>query len=60
MNDKKILLVWGLKDIAFREKELKTWSKAFPNAKVVRFKDAGHFIAEEIPDELVKEMNFLW
>lgn len=60
MKDKKILLVWGLRDIAFREKELKTWSKAFPNAKVVRFKDAGHFIAEEMPDQLVKEMSVLW
>jgi haloalkane dehalogenase len=53
LRGKKILVAWGMKDIGFREKELKTWMHAFPDAKVVRFEDAGHFIAEEKPDELI-------
>ena len=53
LRGKRILVAWGMKDIGFREKELKTWIHAFPEAKVVRFEDAGHFIAEEKPDELI-------
>ena len=51
------LIAWGMKDIAFREKELKHWIKYFPDAKVVRYADAGHFIAEEKPEELVRELT---
>jgi haloalkane dehalogenase len=53
LRGKKILIAWGMKDIGFREKELKTWIHAFPDAKVIRFEDAGHFIPEEKPDELI-------
>ena len=48
-----------MKDIGFREKELKTWMNAFPRAKVVRFEDAGHFVPEEKPDELFGEIKNL-
>ena len=56
LKSKNILIAWGLKDIAFREKELDRWIEAFPEAKVVRFSDAGHFVAEEKPDELIPEI----
>ena len=56
---KNILIAWGMKDIAFREKELKTWMNAFPHAKVIRFEDAGHFVAEENPDELIRGIRDL-
>lgn len=59
LEGKGILIAWGMKDIGFREKELKTWMNAFPRAKVVRFEDAGHFIAEEKPDELIREIQDL-
>ncbi len=42
----------GLKDIAFREKELKRWESAFPAARTVRLSSVGHFVQEEAPDEL--------
>jgi haloalkane dehalogenase len=51
-----ILFVWGMKDIAFREKELNTWSEAFPDAKVVRLENVGHYVQEEGHSEL--EANF--
>ncbi len=51
------LFAWGMKDIAFRKKELNYWIKYFPDAKVVRYTDAGHFIAEEKPDELIIELT---
>jgi haloalkane dehalogenase len=59
LRGKKILISWGMKDIGFREKELKTWMNAFPRAKVVRFEDAGHFVPEEKPDELFGEIKNL-
>lgn len=43
-------LVWGMRDIAFREDVLDTWSTAFPDASVHRLDDVGHFPAREAPD----------
>jgi len=57
IKNKKMVIAWGMKDIAFREKELKKWIKFFPDARVVRFTDAGHFVAEEKPDELAAEIE---
>lgn len=59
LKDKVKVLAWGGKDIAFREKELQTWIKAFPNAKVMRFPKSGHFIPEENPTELAGEIREL-
>jgi pimeloyl-ACP methyl ester carboxylesterase len=59
LQDKQILIAWGTKDIGFRKKELNRWICAFPHATVVRFSDAGHLVAEEKPDELIREMRNL-
>jgi pimeloyl-ACP methyl ester carboxylesterase len=59
LKDKNILVAWGMKDIGFRKKELDMWSNAFPRATVVRFEDAGHFVAEEKPEELIRKMSDL-
>ena len=58
-EDKVKVILWGMKDIAFREKELKQWVKHFPKAKVIRFAGAGHFIAEEEPEALIAEIEAL-
>ncbi len=57
LDGKIKLIAWGMKDIAFREKELNHWISHFPDAKVVRYADAGHFVAEEKPDELIDELT---
>jgi len=54
LNDKPKLIVWGMKDIAFREKELQRWERMFPEAQTVRLSSVGHFVQEEAPDELAK------
>jgi len=46
------LIVRGMKDIAFREQELSVWEDAFPEAKVVRLEEVGHFVQEEAVSEL--------
>jgi haloalkane dehalogenase len=57
LEGKVRLLAWGMKDIAFRDKELLHWSEAFPEAEVARFSDVGHFVAEEAPERLAGEME---
>jgi pimeloyl-ACP methyl ester carboxylesterase len=52
LADRTILIAWGMKDIAFRKKELNRWTESFPRAGVVRYEDAGHFVAEEKPEEM--------
>lgn len=48
-----VLFAWGMKDIAFREKELRRWQGVFPDGKVVTYPDAGHYVQEEKGDEIV-------
>lgn len=52
LNAKPKLIVWGMRDIAFREQELRRWKSAFPDARVVRLGTVGHFVQEEAPEEL--------
>jgi len=54
LNDKPKLIVWGMKDIAFREKELRRWERAFPGVRTVRLRSVGHFVQEEAPDDLAE------
>lgn len=54
LRDKPTLIVWGMKDIAFREKELNRWEQAFPDARTVRLESVGHFVQEEAPDQLAE------
>ncbi len=57
IKKKNVLIAWGMKDIAFKQKEMNTWKAVFPQARVVTYKDAGHFVAEEKSKELAKEMR---
>ncbi len=50
--EKPALIVWGKKDIAFRDIELKKWQTVFRNAEVLEFDNAGHFVQEDLGDEL--------
>lgn len=47
LADMPKLIVWGMKDIAFRKKELNVWTKTFPNTDVVRLENVGHYVQEE-------------
>lgn len=59
LEGKVKLIVWGMKDIAFREKELERWRQAFPGARVLRLPQAGHFVAEEAPEPLIEAIEGL-
>lgn len=54
LSEKPIVLVWGMKDPAFgRFGVLERWQAAFPQAKVTRLEDAGHYIQEDAPEQIV-------
>lgn len=52
IRDKPALILWGMKDIAFRERELNRWAGLFSNCKVIRYADIGHFAQEEKGNDL--------
>ena len=50
---KPTLVLWGVKDIAFRTKELDRWRSELSDCEVHEFADCGHFLAEEAPERIV-------
>ena len=53
LDDVDVRILWGMKDIAFRKKELDRWLAEFPEVSVKRLPDVGHFPALEAADEVV-------
>jgi haloalkane dehalogenase len=47
------LFFWGLRDSFVPAKELEIWKTKLPEAKVIIFPDAGHFVHEEKPDAMI-------
>ena len=50
-------IIWWMKDIAFREKELNYWIDNWHDAKVVRLKNVGHYPQEESPETIIEEVK---
>ncbi|HEY0654799.1 MAG TPA: alpha/beta fold hydrolase [Chryseosolibacter sp.] len=59
LKSKKMLFFWGMKDKFIPTKELEKWKAKFPDAKVVTFSDAGHFVQEEKPEEMSRAIDSL-
>ena len=55
--DKPALLLWGLKDIAFRRKELERWKSVLTDFELHEFEDCGHFLAEKAPEGVVSALR---
>ncbi|NBC17594.1 MAG: alpha/beta fold hydrolase, partial [Bacteroidetes bacterium] len=53
ITDRPALLVWGLKDLAFREHELRRWQALLPHAETQRLPTVGHYVQEEMGPALV-------
>ena len=51
-REKPALVLWGMKDIAFRRKELDRWRSELANVEAHEFGDCGHFLAEEAPGDI--------
>ncbi|OAM91183.1 alpha/beta hydrolase [Termitidicoccus mucosus] len=54
------LLIWGKRDFCFNKHFLKRWRKIYPDALIVRFKDAGHYLLDDGGEEVrVRIATFL-
>ena len=57
LADLPMLIVWGMKDSAFRPGQLERWRQAVPHASVVELADAGHWPHEEAPDAVIEALR---
>jgi haloalkane dehalogenase len=58
LRDKPVLLLWGMKDIAFgNQATLDRWKIYFPAAEVVVLSDANHYVQEDAPDQIAEAVT---
>lgn len=53
LNEKRFLFFWGVKDSFIPPTELEKWRSKLPNADVIVFEGAGHFVTAEKPKEMI-------
>lgn len=51
------LICWGARDFVFDDTFLREWEKYLPNAEVLRFADAGHYVLEDAADEIIARVE---
>jgi haloalkane dehalogenase len=53
-RSKPVAIAWAMKDIAFTPDILeRAWLGTFPDAKVLRLEDAGHYLQEDAHEQIV-------
>jgi haloalkane dehalogenase len=57
LADVPALVLWGMRDGAFRRPMLERWRAITPQARFVELPDAGHWPHEEAPDLVVREVR---
>jgi pimeloyl-ACP methyl ester carboxylesterase len=53
LRDIPMLICWGMKDFVFDNTYLAEWRKRFPGAIVHKVEDAGHYILEDAPQNVI-------
>ncbi|MEO8670723.1 MAG: alpha/beta fold hydrolase [Tahibacter sp.] len=51
--DRPMLIAWGKRDFVFDDAFFAEWRRRFPEAEVVAFPDAGHYVLEDAHERLV-------
>jgi haloalkane dehalogenase len=54
------LIAWSGRDVAFRAAERRRFEAAFPHHHSVVFERAGHYLQEDVPEELASEIERWW
>lgn len=54
--DLPALFVWGMRDRVFQPVFLEQWRELFPAARVVALEDAGHYLLEDQPEPIAREI----
>lgn len=52
-----MLLVWGEKDWCFTTEFLEEFERRFPQAETLRIPDAGHYIFEDAPEQILNRVS---
>ncbi len=58
LSDIPMLILWGAHDFVFDMDYLPQWQKRFPHATVHVFNNAGHYLLEDAPDEVLKKIKY--
>ncbi|MGL4942184.1 MAG: alpha/beta fold hydrolase [Thermoguttaceae bacterium] len=53
LADKRICLIWGVRDWCFTPKFLARFQQFFPNAETHTISDASHYVVEDATDEVI-------
>lgn len=57
LHDMPSLIVWGMRDAAFRPHQLARWQQLLPHARVCRIESAGHWPHEEEPERVLQAIR---
>ncbi|PSO97058.1 MAG: alpha/beta hydrolase [Cyanobacteria bacterium SW_6_48_11] len=57
---KPTLILWGARNPAFTRQQCLRFEQLFPNSQTVILPNAGHFIAEDAPAQIVEQFRFWW
>ncbi len=52
-----VSLIWGMQDWCFNPSFLKKFIQIFPEAEVNRIEQAGHYLVEDSPDEVIAHIS---
>ena len=56
LADRPALIVWGMKDFAFRDAERERFERLFLRHKTVLLEDASHFLQEDAGDQIAQSI----
>ncbi len=56
-RNKPVLLIWGMKDWCFSPEFLKRFLQFYPEAEVRKIDEAGHYLLEDAPDQVIDAME---
>ncbi len=56
-GDTPVLLCWGMKDFVFDRHFLERFLELWPHAEVLRLEDAGHYVLEDAPEDVVPRIR---
>jgi haloalkane dehalogenase len=57
LTEKPKRIIWGMKDKIFPPKVTEYWQKIYPETPVIELQEAGHFLQEDAPDQVVNAIK---
>ncbi|MHA1311369.1 MAG: alpha/beta fold hydrolase [Candidatus Helarchaeota archaeon] len=54
LKNKPKILIWGMKDKIFPPKIIEIWQKIYPDIKIYKINEAGHYLQEDAPEQIVQ------